>query len=214
MAITQMVGEERRGEAGTFEVNNYHGAEKGRVSHGRTCPHAGQYDLSGTLSDDCVTETYDRCWVHKGLVMETTHQGQVLYTGEHNWYDDSDFYAMVWDDEAGKPVEVTYASTRGWTYPNHAEADATPEVQAKYEAWRAAREAERRAAEAAREAATPRRGKRLRVVKGRKVPVGVEGECIWTGNGHYGPRVGIKDDEGEVHWTAASNVQVINNEII
>jgi hypothetical protein len=51
----------------------------------------------------------------------------VLVTYERNGYDDSDFCALVWDDSRVK--EVTYASTRGWTYHNSTVVDATPEVQ-------------------------------------------------------------------------------------
>lgn len=63
----------------------------------------------------------------------------------------------------------------------------------------------------------------VEVVKGRKVPIGTKGTVIWIGEGRsYAPRryswrnayaagpkrVGIKDAEGTVHWTAASNVEV------
>jgi hypothetical protein len=56
----------------------------------------------------------------------------------------------------------------------------------------------------------PAKGRRLRVVKGRKVPIGTEGLCIWLGDGAYGTRVGIKDDAGTVHWTAATNTVAID----
>lgn len=55
----------------------------------------------------------------------------------------------------------------------------------------------------------PTRGARVRVVKGRKVPKGTEGVVIWEGVGEYGTRIGIKDDAGTVHWTAASNAERI-----
>lgn len=69
-------------------------------------------------------------------------------------------------------------------------------------------------AEAARiqEANTPSKGKDVEVVRGRKVPIGTKGYVIWYGEGNWGPRVGIKDAAGEVHWTAASNVAVITTE--
>ena len=65
-----------------------------------------------------------------------------------------------------------------------------------------------------------RKGLRARVVKGRKVPVGTEGEVMWIGEQHYGgatyrngrtlggrtsTRVGLRDDAGTVHWTAWEN---------
>ncbi len=48
----------------------------------------------------------------------------------------------------------------------------------------------------------------VRVVKGRKVPVGTVGVLTWVGEGDYGLRVGLRDVHGTVHWTAASNVEL------
>jgi hypothetical protein len=87
-------------------------------------------------------------------------------------------------------------------------------VRAAYEAYRAKLEEAdraRRAAEAkARRLAeekAPCKGCRCKVVKGRKVPVGLRGTVFWMGDGQYGTRVGLKDDAGTVYWTAASNVE-------
>lgn len=109
----------------------------------------------------------------------TTHVGLVLDVYERNGYDDSDFYAVAWVDD--KPVTICYASTRGWTYENSASVDATPDVLAAYAAYRAEQRAaeERRIAE--RDAATPRKGTTVRVVHGRKLPIGIEAEVIWFG---------------------------------
>ena len=63
--------------------------------------------------------------------IETTYEGAVLSTGERNFRDDSDFYAKVWDETTGTVKTVEYATTRGWTYANSADVDATPEVRAK-----------------------------------------------------------------------------------
>jgi hypothetical protein len=100
----------------------------------------------------------------------------------------------------------------------------TDEMREDYRAWQewhavaadaAMEAAERRQAEAQlqemdRLQKEPRKGRQLRVVKGRKVPVGTEGVCIWIGEGGYGSRVGIKDATGVVHWTAASNTVAID----
>lgn len=62
--------------------------------------------------------------------------------------------------------------------------------------------------------------KTVKVVKGRKVPKGTTGKCFWIGVTSYAKyadpwglydsvRVGIKDEDGEVYWTAADNVEVI-----
>lgn len=89
---------------------------------------------------------------HRPIVMREFAVGRVLRTGERNGYHDSDFYALYWDDETASVKMVEYASTRGWTYPNSADIDATPEVIALAEAWDAALRAQREAAAAAERA--------------------------------------------------------------
>jgi hypothetical protein len=143
------------------------------------------------------------------LYMKRTHVGLVLEDRERNGYDDSDFYAIVWNPETCKPESIPYGTTRAWTYPNGCAVDAPPEILAAYKAWQEARAKEARKEYEAREAATPRKGKVVEVVKGRKVPKGTRGEVIWLGEGSYGPRVGIKDLAGAVHWTSVSNVRVV-----
>lgn len=63
------------------------------------------------------------------------------------------------------------------------------------------------------ESRTARVGKRARVVRGRKVPLGTEGTVIWVGPNryrYYGPaRVGLRDDAGAVHWTSESNLEFL-----
>ena len=62
-------------------------------------------------------------------------------------------------------------------------------------------------------------GKTVRVVKGRKVPKGTVGVCFWIGQTDYSKygdpwgiytcyRIGIRDNAGEVYWTALDNVVV------
>src|SRR6266850_3073704 len=53
------------------------------------------------------------------------------------------------------------------------------------------------------------KGTAIRVVRGKKVPLGTTGKVFWTGTGQYGPRLGFNDAAGVTHWTAASNVEVI-----
>lgn len=61
--------------------------------------------------------------------------------------------------------------------------------------------------------------KTVRVIKGRKVPHGVIGECFWMGkysNSRYGDpwgvyttvRIGIKDAKGNIYWTSLDNVEL------
>lgn len=138
------------------------------------------------------------------------YKGRVLRVSEVNGYSDSDFYAHVWDGE--RVDKVLYATTRGWTYRNSATVDATPEVREAATRWRAEREYEDLLAAARRRAESVDRGKRVRVVRGRKVPVGTEGEVFWTGADRYNrheTRVGLRDDAGTTHWTSASNLEVV-----
>lgn len=147
------------------------------------------------------------------LYMKTTHRGLVLNTYERNGYDDSDFYATVWNVEKGKPQDICYASTRGWTYANGAVIDATPEVRALYDAYVEKQNQVYREHKAAIEAATPKKGKVVKVVRGRKVPIGTQGTCIWVGPDKFARvrnafRVGIATPTGTV-FTAIGNVEVV-----
>lgn len=75
-----------------------------------------------------------------------THVGVCLFERESNGYHDSDFYMTYWDEAKQEPVTVCFATTRGWTYPCYASSpDATPEVWAKYNAWKEKKAAEYRA---------------------------------------------------------------------
>lgn len=144
---------------------------------------------------------------------EVRYAGRVVKLYEQNLAWDSYFYAIAWDDEAGEPVAVEYGAT-AYYGGGSAQADADADTMAKWRAWSAAHPDLRdmrvdfNAARRAVEDATPYRGKAVRVIKGRKVPAGTAGTVIWYGEGRYGPRVGIKDPGGEVHFTAASNVEV------
>lgn len=126
-------------------------------------------------------------------------------------------YATVFNAETGK-VEVV------WRSSGPATVDATPETIAAANAWLLAAATTARknkwagkvaaALEAARK---PSKGKTVTVVKGRKVAKGTTGTVIWVGAGksysYYDSgalRVGVKDAAGTVHWTAASNVEVVN----
>jgi hypothetical protein len=232
MAIRVMVGEEKAGRPNVETVTNYSGHEAGRIRHGEACPHHGEYDLSGEHSPECVLRSgeygVDTNGVKRGyrdfceapmkpLFMETTYVGKVVYTGEHNGYDDSDFYAYVREDD-GSFRKIVYASTRGWTYPNGASVDASPEDINAFYAWQS--EVTELAAKARREAAAAEakargehvgRGDHVKVVKGRKVPKGTEGEVFWVGKCKFSgrPRIGFNGFDGETYWTAASNVEVV-----
>lgn len=121
----------------------------------------------------------------------------------------SDYYMNVWDAEAKATKEIFLFTDRAEKVEVLYNVDATPEVKAEYEAMKAEREYQALVAEQERRERIPGRGKTLKVVRGRKVPKGTVGTCIWTGNGQWGERVGLKTASGEVHWTAMSNVEVV-----
>ncbi|QBQ74396.1 hypothetical protein BcepSauron_016 [Burkholderia phage BcepSauron] len=91
------------------------------------------------------------------VTISLSHVGLCLFDYERNGYDDSDWYMAVWNPEKGCREDILFATTRGWSYPCYgSKPDATPEVQAAHEAWKAQRAAEaqaQREAEAARKAA-------------------------------------------------------------
>lgn len=149
MAIHTMCSESEADYAMPF----YSGHERGLIRHSKTCPHfsASQVCVSDDsyrqeiraagLHSDCVLEgSYgDRCsGPFEAVYMQITHTGCVLETRERSGRDDSDFYARVWSEEKQRVVEVEYATTRGWTYPNSATVDATEDVIAKVEAYECA----------------------------------------------------------------------------
>ena len=110
-----------------------------------------------------------------------TYEGCVLSTYERNGYDDSDFYAVVWDEATKSIKDVEYATTRFYTYDCSASIDATEETLAKVEAFLFARNLQYMTARAEDKAKAIRFGDLVRVVKGRKVPIGTEGEICWEG---------------------------------
>lgn len=52
--------------------------------------------------------------------------------------------------------------------------------------------------------------KLVKVFKGRKVPIGTVGEVHWMGKTRYGDAVGIRLSNGNVVFTAMTNVKVIS----
>lgn len=230
--IRMMTGAERAHLPNVETVNDYSGHEAGRVLHRSDCPRYAchPYDIGGPLRPAC---TEAGCSFGRPLYMEITHVGLVLSTGEVNGYDDSDFFAVVWDTVKAEPARVTYASTRGWTYPNGATVDATPEVLEAYAAHQTRKAAEARVYREAERAKLPEVGKVVKVVKGRKVPIGTVAQVFWTGpdtydrgsryaNPHarelhlavlgFNPkqyaRIGIQLANGSRVFTASANVEV------
>ena len=143
--------------------------------------------------------------------IEEIYIGAVLYKGERNYYDDSDFYAVVWDDEKGTAKEVGYNTTRcgggGW-----ATVDATEEVRAKFAESMLPRMRQVVGDRLEIEARTPAKDKQAIVVSGRKIPKGTVGRIFWTGSTRYGKSVGLEMDDGTRQFTGLQNVRVHNPE--
>lgn len=137
-----------------------------------------------------------------------SHEGRVLYTYEQNGYHDSDFYAVVWDDEEERLRSIEYATTRGWTYHNGATADATEEALAKARAFLAEKVAEANRLASAEAAVIPDRGKQVEVTRGKHK--GATGTVVWKGADRYrrgGVRLGV-DSGGERIWINAEYARV------
>lgn len=124
-----------------------------------------------------------------------THVGLCLEDREYNGRDDSDFHMLVWDPVKKVPVDIMFATTRGWSYPSYGSSvDATPEVRAEYEAYRA----QQRKEYLERETAIMQAGLK-QIADASDVPVesvnrllGVYGEQVW---GHRTGAMGIRFQE-------------------
>jgi hypothetical protein len=171
---------------------------------------------------------------HKGpLYMETSYVGCVLSMYERNGRDDSDFLAVVWDEQNQCVTTICYASTRGWSYPNGARVDATDEVKEKAKQYLFEKRlplAIRNDTERAKErAAELYKGCSVVVARGRKVPKGVRGTIFWLGETQWGTKVGIDvgnyadfpdhdfdrskyDQDERIVWTYAKNVDAIDKD--
>src|SRR5262245_27092113 len=119
-----------------------------------------------TATDGTVTERF---------------KGAVIADRERNFHDDSDFYVVAWDEAAGKLVTHEYATTRFSCIGCGASVDATEEVLAKANAWAYAEMKPLAWSRYVKSLKTPEKGDTVKVVKGRKVPVGTTGTLFWIG---------------------------------
>jgi len=178
-----------------------------------------------------VEQTYD-CGTRETSLRTVLMHEVVSHIGlvvDSSWKRNVQVMSDVWEDQLVATVardngsfETIVVLTTGFGQDATVTVDATPEVKAAYEAHLARKNEEARVireaaalrdAEFARlrvleDAKRPRRGMRVRVVRGRKIPVGVEGECFWVGNSGFGVRVGLKI-QGETFWTDAKNVEAV-----
>lgn len=151
---------------------------------------------------------------YPGVFILGQYAGTVIATWEVNGYDDSDFVARCWDTTKGAPVDITYGTTRGWTYAAYAKVDATPEVIAAYEAWSQEKTIRMREAEELRRAMaiTPDKTVAITVKRGKNAALnGKTGTIFWVGTDRFSSgklRVGVKVGDQSV-FLSSDNVSVL-----
>lgn len=131
---------------------------------------------------------------------DVQYEGCVLSTYERNGYHDSDFYAVVWDEEKQAVTEVEYDTTRCGD-GGYAKVDATMDVLRKvyryYWKLGRARFDKYTNPQMAKDFG---KGDKVVVVRGRKIPQGTVGTVFWIGtkynfyNYRDEERVGIEVD--------------------
>jgi hypothetical protein len=120
-----------------------------------------------------VSENYKNSKEDASTVFVRTFAiGCVLHTWERNGYDDSDFFAIYWNEATQSVESIQYATTRGWTYANSATIDATPEVIEKALQYKIKSTTPQLIKNAEELARIPARGRVCRVIKGRKIKKG------------------------------------------
>lgn len=132
------------------------------------------------------------------------YPGCVLSTYERNGYDDSDFYAVCWDNESEKVVEVLYDTTRCGGYGS-ATIDAGEDVLKKvYRYYKKLYTDFFDEVFNQKKAKEIFKGDTVVVVRGRKVPKGTVGKVFWIGDKYniyskkYERRIGIEVDEERI----------------
>jgi hypothetical protein len=148
---------------------------------------------------------------------EKSYKGAVLTTREENGYDDSDFYAVVWDEAEGRTKRVDYNTTR-FAGGGTADIDATPEVIEKASEYVKSWAIKELTEFDEVEAEEPTAGKKVKVVKGRKIPVGTEAVVKWGGkmknkfdyNRSSIFRALVTLPDGSEVWTNGKNLEVID----
>lgn len=151
---------------------------------------------------------------------EAKFVGCVYELGEHNYYNDSDFYARYLDIENGTLGSEEYDTTR-FAGGGVADIDLSFDMLNKW--WKKAKDVQ---AESIRKSMLMKaeevsKGKIVVVNRGRKVPHGVTGEVFWTHDVNYDTygrdcgketKIGLRDDNDNVYWTYAKNVDVVSPE--
>lgn len=147
------------------------------------------------------------------LVMVHRYQGKVIREYERNGYDDSDFYAVVWDEEKQEPRHVMWGTTRAWTYACGCTIDATPDVLEKYNAWCKLRDAAWREYHKQEAKYIPAKGKTIRSTTRRGKAKGKQGLVTWVGASLYGGMSArFVTDAGEAVFVSTDSLEILDEE--
>lgn len=165
-----------------------------------------------------------------------TYYGNVLATTENNGYNDSDFFAIVWDEEDQCVKSIADGTTRFAAPPKYHNADASPEVRAKADKWLRTVHlpplAKQSLIKQRTSLANLQFGEQVMIVKGRKYPIGTKGEVFgvyanqfyrdYSRKGwaiqikRFDPKsknVGIRLQDGSRIFTSLANVERLSIEI-
>lgn len=207
MSISRMVSDEHYEKDPTdiTPISDYPGWNTGKVSHSYNCPHYDNRTVE-KFTDECNKF----CRLVGPLYMHETHKGVVLGIREANYYDDSDFYAIVWDEKVQEVREIQYATTRAWTYPNTASVDATECVRREAELYYVRQSVTAWARKCYGYCTNLRKGRSAKVHSGKHR--GKAGEIFWIGPAKWGinkTRCGISV-AGETVWVSSEELAVLN----
>ena len=123
---------------------------------------------------------------HQGKEDEKT-RGCVVKEWERNGYDDSDFYAIVYNPDTNNFDTVEWGTTRCASigYGDNCVVDATPEVLAKYKIYTDDLLATAKIESDKIESATPRVGKTVRSLTSRGKAYQKSGVVFWVGANRF-----------------------------
>lgn len=145
----------------------------------------------------------------KELVMVETHQGCVIDEFERNGYNDSDFFAVVWDFTQGCPTNIQFATTRAWTYSNTCIVDATEEVKQLYRIWKEKTKLVWKEYDEQCKPFIPSKGQTAKSLTTKGQAKGLSGTIFWVGDSFGGKSVGIKDEStGRKGFVSVDRIQL------
>ena len=163
----------------------------------------------------------ERASSYGNLYFEELHAGHVVSLFDRYVGDGESVYgAIIWDPSTNEFDEVVFADDRGPRGPV-AVIDAPAHVLQAWENELERRRLERRRVYTENERLrreekeaeykrTPRRGSVVRIVRGRKVPIGIVGTVFWVGDSQWGPRAGIESIERGREFIAMANIEVLS----